>query len=73
MGDHKNRKTDQYEDNGWNEYEKLVLYRLDTIEKNIGNLFTKVNALQLKSGLIGLLGGLIPAVSVAIYIIIRIQ
>ena len=70
-GDEKRRKSDKYENNGWNEYEKLVLYRLDTIEHNVNKLFSKVNVLQMKSGLIGLLGGLIPAISVAIYFIFK--
>ncbi len=67
--EHKRRKTDKYEDNGWGEYEKLVLYRLDTIEENIGELFSKVNNLRMRSGLVGLLGGFIPAAAIAIYLI----
>lgn len=55
--------------NGWSRYEKLVLEKLDTLERNVGALHEAqvllridVARLKVKSGLWGGIAGFIPAV-----------
>ncbi len=62
--------------NGWSEYQKLVLSELERLsdwlesaEKRINELRLEVAILKVKSGIWGLMGGLIP---VLIYLVIEV-
>jgi hypothetical protein len=48
---------DNQQHNGWSEYEKLVLYRLDNMSDRITKVEAAIVALQIKSSLWGALGG----------------
>ena len=60
-------------DNGWSEYQKLVLYRLDDLTESIAVIDEKVNKLQnsvfllkFKVGLIGTAAGTLGAAFVGV-------
>lgn len=62
--------------NGWNEWAKHVLAELvrlndcyEGLRRDMGDLKAEVAGLQVKSGVWGLVGGLIPAVLAIAYII----
>lgn len=63
--------------NGWNEYEKLVMYRLDTIASDVSDLAEKIDCvngdvrdLKIKAGIWGAVAGSIPGVVMLLYILI---
>lgn len=56
-----------YEGNGWSEYEKLVIYRLDDLKCRLEKVESNVTALQIKAAAWGgLAGGAVWGVSFAI-------
>lgn len=67
-------------DNGWSEYQKLVLSELKRLDEGIGELSDKVERLRIdvamikvKVGLWGMIGGTIPAGIALIYTILQIK
>lgn len=68
--------NDNHDGNGWSEYQKLVLHELEThskelkeIREDVSSFKTELGILKVKSGIWGLLGGLMAAIPVAIAII----
>lgn len=57
--------------NGWKEYEKMVMFRLETMEAQLALLIQKVTALELKAGLKGAVIGALPGIAAAIYLVLR--
>ncbi len=64
--------------NGWSEYEKLVLSKLDDhqewlvdIQKNVSRMKTEIALLKLQSGMWGALAGAIPAVGILAFLAIK--
>jgi len=63
-------------DNGWNEYEKLVMARLKeqtlgqtAIEKRLRNIEIEIALLKLRAGLFGALAGTVPALTAVLYML----
>jgi hypothetical protein len=59
--------------NGWSEYEKLVLWRLDALDERMGHVEAtgrrtenKVTELKVRAGLWGILAGSIPGLVAAL-------
>ena len=66
-------------DAGWGEYQKLVLHELQThssdlreIRKDMSSLKTEIGMLKVKSGLWGLIGGVISMIPVAVVVILEL-
>lgn len=64
--------------NGWNEYQKLVLSKLEEHDKHFENIYKAQNAiridiatLKVKAGVWGAIAGLIPTSCVLIYWILK--
>lgn len=63
--------------NGWNEYQKLVLAKLEAQDRQLEilrakceRMSTEIALLKLKSGIWGLLGGMIPiGVALGLYLV----
>lgn len=57
-------------ENGWDEYQNLVLYRLDNLDKAVSNMRSEVMetriSLERKSSLWGAIGGAIAGVGAAL-------
>lgn len=69
-------KEDFSQGNGWQEYQRLVLYELkahtDTLAefgKELTNVKVEIGMLKVKSGMWGLLGGMVP---VAIALVLKL-
>lgn len=67
--------------NGWNEWSRFVLSELKRLSQEVSDLRKEVSSghsqtqvaiasLQAKSGLVGFLGGLVPAIAVLIYFLV---
>ena len=62
--------------NGWDQYQRLVLDKLDShtgwlksLTRSVSKVETEISALKVKSGVWGILGGLIPVlVLVLVYV-----
>jgi hypothetical protein len=52
--------------NGWSEYEKLVMFRLDQQEKKIDDLTNHVVSLRIRSSLWGAVSGAITGLMAAL-------
>lgn len=68
------------DDNGWEQWKRLVLEKLDrheawlvSIDKRIGKLREDIVILKVKCGLWGAAGGLIPALIVALMVYLKGQ
>lgn len=48
------------DDNGWSKYERLVLYRLDGLEREVRSVKHEVSNLKKRSALWGALAGSLP-------------
>ena len=64
--------------NGWREYQRLVLDKLESLEEHgraldekVTKLRVEVAALKVKSGLWGALAGLLPAIGILLYTVLR--
>jgi len=64
--------------NGWTQWSKHVLLKLGELEKNMSKIYeaitelkVEIAMLKVKSGVWGLLGGLIPAAIAIIYILLK--
>lgn len=65
-------------ENGWREYQRLVLEkldrhenRLDSIDKSLGKLREEIVILKVKCGMYGVAGGLIPVLIAALVAYLR--
>jgi len=63
----------------WNEYRKFVVEKLDAHSGNFGEIFERLNkievavsALKVKAGVWGLLGGVIPvAITIIVWLVVK--
>lgn len=76
MFDGKNREENGWGDSGWSEYEKLVLHELEShssnlkeIREDVSSLKIEIGMLKVKSGLWGMVGGLLALLPIAVVII----
>ena len=51
--------------NDWSEYEKLVIYRLDNLDKSVSNMREDIITLKVKSGMWGAIGGSVAGIVAA--------
>lgn len=72
MNEHQKNDNDNGKPNGWDQHKRLVMYRLDGIERSLDKLREQVNVIQhtqvahattirITSAAIGAVAGLVPA------------